>query len=167
MAETIYTQTLAKAAEFHGSTQSLANFLHVPEATLLRWMSGRAQMPLQAFLKLVEAIVQHERTGGGLATAEDSAGKPRTFKIGELLARCAGCDSTEFVAASSESPTRLTAGLACRACGEQVIHGDLISRLAREAVQRSRALAPTRQKRRAVYQAPAPRKTPQGEDQSA
>lgn len=64
MAETIYTQTLAKAAKFHGGTQSLANFLHVPEATLLRWMSGRAQMPQQAFLKLVEAIAQHERASG-------------------------------------------------------------------------------------------------------
>lgn len=64
VAETIYTQTLAKAAKFHGGTQSLANFLHVPEATLLRWMSGRAQMPQQAFLKLVEAIAQHERASG-------------------------------------------------------------------------------------------------------
>jgi ribosomal protein S27AE len=142
MAETIYTQTLAKAAEFHGSTQSLANFLHVPEATLLRWMSGRAQMPLQAFLKLIQAIAQRERASGGPDTPDDSGGKPRTFKIGELLARCARCGSTEFVAAGSESPTRLTARLACRACGEQVIHGDLISRLAKEAVQQSRAPTP-------------------------
>ena len=36
----IYTQTLARAVEAQGSTQALASLLHVPESTLLRWMSG-------------------------------------------------------------------------------------------------------------------------------
>src|SRR5437899_4363565 len=52
----IYTQTLARAAEAHRSTQALASLLHVPESTLLRRMSGRAQMPVQAFLELIRLL---------------------------------------------------------------------------------------------------------------
>ena len=60
MADTIHTRALARAAETEGSTQALAGVLHVPENTLLRWMSGRAQMPLRAFLRLVEVLSQHD-----------------------------------------------------------------------------------------------------------
>lgn len=162
MAETIYTKTLAKAAEIHGSTQSLASFLRVPENTLLRWMSGRAQMPLQAFLKLIETVAQHERAGA--ARGETVDGKLLTFKMGQLLARCRRCDGTQFALANPDTGLKLTSELACRACGEHVVHGDLISELAKDTVQQSRTFTASRQKRRAVHQAPAAQKTSQGED---
>lgn len=162
MAETIYTKTLAKAAEIHGSTQSLASFLRVPENTLLRWMSGRAQMPLQAFLKLIDTIAQHERAGA--ARGETVDGKLLTFKMGQLLARCRRCDGTQFALANPDTELKLTSELACRACGEQVVHGDLISELAKDTVQQSRTFTASRQKRRAVHQAPVAQKTSQGED---
>ena len=140
MADTIYTKTLARAAEIHGSTQSLASFLRVPENTLLRWMSGRAQMPLQAFLKLVETIAQHERAGSSAARGEKINGNPLTFKMGPLVARCRRCDGTQFALADPDTELKLTSPLACVACGELVVHGSLISELAKHAVQRQAGL---------------------------
>jgi hypothetical protein len=161
VAQTIYTDTLARAAELHGSTQSLANFLHVPEATLLRWMSGRAQMPLRAFVKLIEVVAQSETARpSDPVLQENPQAEPLTFRIGSLLARCARCDRTEFVAAGSKSQTRFTAKLACRACGEQVIHSDLISRLAKDAVRQPRASRPARQARQADLPGRSPKHPP-------
>jgi len=86
VADTIHTRALARAAEAQGSTQSLAGLLHVPENTLLRWMSGRAQMPVQAFLKLVEMLVQHEKNGGrDSATAAHINGEKRVFRNFEQI----------------------------------------------------------------------------------
>src|SRR2546428_13721342 len=86
VADTIHTRALARAAEAEGSTQALAGVLHVPENTLMRWMSGRAQMPLRAFLRLVELLSQHEKKNGGGTGA--SAGRApgngnQTFPQGE------------------------------------------------------------------------------------
>ena len=175
MAQTIYTKTLARAAEIHGSTQSLASFLRVPENTLLRWMSGRAQMPLQAFLKLIETIAQHEHAGSSAVRGEKIDGQPLTFKMGQLLARCRRCDGAEFALADPEAELKLTSRLACRACGEHVVHGNLISELAKDAVQQSRTVTVSRQKRQADLlkgspklrgprQAAAPQIAPQRED---
>ena len=147
MADTIHTRALARAAEAQGSTQSLASLLRVPENTLLRWMSGRAQMPLQAFLKLIDVLVQFEKTGGD-AALDGASGEKRTFKMGELLARCARCDTTEFVAAEPAAKLRFTSELICAACGERVVHGNLIAQLAKDAVHQSRAMTVARAKRR-------------------
>ncbi len=148
MADTIYTQALARAAEFHGSTQALASFLHVPENTLVRWMSGRAQMPLQAFLKLIEVLSQSERNGAAHpALRETAGGEPLTFKMGELAARCARCDGTEFVAA--DGGLNFISELACCACGERVVHGNLIAQLAKDAIHQSRAMTAARGRRQA------------------
>jgi hypothetical protein len=117
MADTLYTQALARAAEIQGSTQALASLLRVPENTLLRWMSGRAQMPLQAFLKLLEVLAQYERSGGQ-ATLEDTNGEPLSFSLGELAARC-----------------------------ERTTRGDLIAQVARETIQKSRAMLAARARR--------------------
>ncbi|HYL87275.1 MAG TPA: hypothetical protein VEU32_00760 [Burkholderiales bacterium] len=133
MADTIYTRTLARAADAQGSTQALASLLRVPENTLLRWMSGRAQMPLQAFLKLIEVLTQHEKTGADTTLQDSTAGEPLTFRMGDLLARCARCDGTEFVATGDSGRLRLTSEIQCRNCGERVIHGNLIGQLAKDA----------------------------------
>src|SRR5438874_7497914 len=60
VADTVFTRILATALEVEGSSQALANALHVPEGTLQRWMSGRASMPVQAFLKLLKYVELHE-----------------------------------------------------------------------------------------------------------
>jgi hypothetical protein len=150
MADTIHTRALAQAASAQGSTQALATLLHVPESTLLRWMSGRAQMPLRAFLRVVELVSQHEKGNGDAASArtEVARGDNLSFAMGELQARCARCDGTEF-ARTDGGPLRMTSELACGSCGERVVHGNLISQLARDAVQQSRAMTVARNRRQA------------------
>src|SRR6188508_1794291 len=107
MAQTIYTKALVDAAEAQGSTQALASFLRVPENTLLRWMAGRAQMPLQAFLKVIEFLAQHEKTEPAAAASAAPADRLQ-FSMGELQARCVRCDATEFVPATAGAPLRYT-----------------------------------------------------------
>ena len=157
--ETLYTQTLARAAEAEGGTAALAGVLHVPEKTLERWMSGRAQTPLRAFLKALERLSAHEASGAArpLPTLN---GQPLTFRMGQLLARCSRCDSAEFAPADPAHPLRLTSGLVCRTCGEKVIHGDLIAQLAQDAVQYSHALTATRERRHSALKS-ASRKKPE------
>ena len=138
MAQTIYTKALVDAAEAHGSTQALASSLRVPENTLLRWMTGRAQMPLQAFLKVIEFLAQHEKTEPA-AAAMDAAAERLQFSTGELQARCARCGATEFVPATPGAPLRYTSEVLCTSCGEQSIHGELLCQLARDTIHHSRA----------------------------
>jgi DNA-directed RNA polymerase subunit RPC12/RpoP len=149
MADTIYTRALAQAAAAQGSTQALATLLNVPENTLLRWMSGRAQMPLRGFLRVVELVSQHEKNGGAESGAEIPRSGKLRFAMGELLARCARCDATEFVPSDPGQALRMTSELTCASCGERVMHGDLISQLAAEAVQQSRAMTVARNRRQA------------------
>jgi len=47
----------------------------VPENALLRWMAGRAQMPLQAFLKTIELIAADEREQTPVPRADAATGK--------------------------------------------------------------------------------------------
>ena len=147
MADTIYTRTLARAAQAQGTTQSLASLLHVPENTLLRWMSGRAQMPLQAFLKLMEVLAQAEKNGTDTTILESVKGEPITLKMGELVAHCARCDGTEFLPTGENGRVRFTSELACRGCGERVIHGNLVAQLAKDAVMHSRTMTAQRARR--------------------
>ena len=143
----IYTQTLARAAEAQGSTQALASLLHVPESTLLRWMCGRAQMPVQAFLELVRLLTQYEKKGGAYPATQAAGGEKRTFQMGRLPARCARCDGSEFVPVDPARPVKMTSELACAACGARVVHGNLIAQLAQDAVNQSRAYTAARAKR--------------------
>lgn len=159
MADTIYTRTLARAAEAQGSTQALASLLRVPENTLLRWMSGRAQMPLQAFLKLVDMLAQHEKSGADTTIQEAVKGEPVTLRSGDLLARCAQCDGTEFVPTGDDPRVKFTSELACRACGERVIHGNLVAQLAKDAVLHARTLTARRARRQAALK-PSPQSPP-------
>ena len=150
MADTLYTRALARAAEIQGSTQSLASLLHVPENTLLRWMAGRAQMPLQAFLKLIELISADERKHALEPVKNGAAAAAKlAFRIGELPAHCARCDGTEFVPAEPAQPLRYINKLLCASCGEAVVHGNLIAQLAKDSVHRSKAMMVARQRRQA------------------
>jgi len=150
--DTLYTQTLARAAEAEGGTAALAGVLRVPERTLERWMSGRAQMPLRAFLKALERLTVHEASGAATPRPPMN-GEPLAFRMGNVLARCARCDGAEFVPADPKAPVKLTAALLCRACGERVIHGNLIAQLAQDTVQHSHAMSAARAKRQAARQA--------------
>lgn len=156
MADTLYTRALTRAAEIQGSTQALAGLLRVPENTLLRWMAGRAQMPLQAFLKTLELITADERKQSTPPSGEPSTAKMR-FKIGELDARCERCDGQEFVQTDPSMPLRYINELACCGCGHRVMHGDLIAQLAKDAVYHSKALTVARQRRQAEILRNSPR----------
>jgi hypothetical protein len=148
VADTIYTRSLARGVELQGSAQALASLLRVPETTLLRWMSGRAQMPLQAFLKLVELLTEYEKADQALSREAPASrtppASPTTFQMGALLARCERCDGEEFLA---PAPLRYISKLACASCGEEVAHSELIVRLARETVQYLRTLSVARGRR--------------------
>jgi len=157
--ETLYTQTLARAADAEGGTAALAGVLHVPEKTLERWMSGRAQTPLRAFLRALERLTTHEATGAATPRPA-SNGEPLVFRMGNLLARCARCDSTEFEPAKPDAPLRLTAELVCRSCGEKVVHGNLISQLAQDAVQHAHTMTAARQRRHDVLRSASRKKPP-------
>lgn len=146
MADTLYTRALVRAAEIQGSTQSLASLLRVPENTLLRWMAGRAQMPLQAFLKTIELITADERKQTPVPRTDATTEKLR-FRIGELEAHCERCEGHEFVQTDPSMPLRYINELACCACGHRISHGNLIAELAKDAVYHSKALTVARQKR--------------------
>lgn len=157
MRETLYTQTLVRAAEAEGGTAALASVLNVPENTLARWMSGRAQTPLRAFLKALERLSAHEMSGAA-APRPPGNGEPLVFRMGDLVACCARCDGTEFAPSNPHAPLSLTGELACRACGEKVIHGNLIARLAEDAVQQVHARTAARQRRQSALKSAARKK---------
>lgn len=159
MAETLYTRALIRAAEIQGSTQALASLLRVPENTLLRWMAGRAQMPVQAFLRVIEIISEYERREA--PAAEPAAGTRRLhFVVGRHEARCARCDGVEFVKSDPQLPLRYVSELVCCGCGQRVVHGELIARLAQDAAFHSKTVATAREKRHAKLLKSAPPKTP-------
>ena len=152
MADTIFTRALAQAASVQGSNQALAYQLRVPENTLLRWMSGRAQMPLQAFRRLIELLVEHEKSASAQPQPQPQAGAPgekRDFNVGEVLARCARCGGTQFAPAIAEVPLKMTSALLCCSCTFSVKHGELLTQLASQAIQHSRALAALRKRPKA------------------
>ena len=142
MQDRTVTLILRQAAEAEGSTQALASRLHAPEATLLRWMDGRAQTPLRAFLAVLEFLMELERKDAAPASPAAAAAGPDklVFPLGALFARCDRCDGTEFRLAEPGG-LRLTSRLACCTCGLEVIHGNLLARLAKDAVHQSRAVA--------------------------
>ena len=147
MADTLYTRGLIRAAEIQGSTQALASLLHVPENTLLRWMAGRAQMPLQAFLKVIQIISDDERKNAPAANAPAAGGEKLRFRLAAMEAHCARCDGADFIQVDPSQPLRYINELVCCGCGEQVVHGNLIARLAKDAVHYSKAMTVARQKR--------------------
>jgi hypothetical protein len=156
--ETIYTHTIKRAAEAEGGTAALAGLLHVPHNTLERWMSGRAQTPVRAFLKALERLAHHESTG--VARPMPAGDEPLVFRMGPLLARCSRCDHTEFAPADPTQPLKLVSPLVCGACGEQVIHSNLIAQLAQDAVLHTHAVTAARVRRQNEFKRVSVRKKP-------
>ena len=141
MADTIFTRALAQAATVQGSDQALAYQLHVPESTLLRWMSGRAQMPLRAFHRVIELLVEHETSPSAQPQTQAAVPVDKLgFNIGDLLARCARCGGTRFAPAMPGAALKMTSALLCCSCTFSVTHGALLAELASEAVRQPRAM---------------------------
>lgn len=142
MADTIFTRALGQAVQAQGSSQALAQLLKVPETTLRRWMSGRAQMPLRAFHRVVELLTEHEQSGDATLPPGACASQANlSFNIGEVIARCARCGGTQFALLAPAAPLRMTSLLDCSACHHGVVHGALLAELATHAARRSRSAA--------------------------
>ena len=54
MKQTLYTATLARAAELVGGQAKLAEVLGVPQSTLASWITGDAEVPMRDFLRVIE-----------------------------------------------------------------------------------------------------------------
>jgi hypothetical protein len=137
----MFTRILNEALQLEGSEEALANRLHVPRSTLSRWLSGRAQTSLGAFLVTLQFIRQEERSAAienETAPPADGPADKLVFPLGKLAARCARCDGTEFRAREG-GKLRLTSVLRCVQCGAEVIHGDLLAQLATDAIHHTRA----------------------------
>jgi hypothetical protein len=128
MADNIFSHALAAAAESQGGTQALAQSLRVPERTLLRWMAGRAMMPVLAFSRLLDILADQEKPL--LEAAASAAGPTLTFRLNDLDARCASCQGSEFVPCAPAPKLRYGAVLACLSCGTHIVHRTLLLDLA-------------------------------------
>jgi hypothetical protein len=58
---TVQTLTLHKACELLGGVSKLANYLHVPAISLVRWLDGDERPPTRVFLDCVDVVLFHER----------------------------------------------------------------------------------------------------------
>ena len=52
----LYARALSRAALALGGRLQLAEFLHVPEATIDAWLDGEKMPPLEAFLDSLDVI---------------------------------------------------------------------------------------------------------------
>lgn len=148
MAENVYTKVLRQAVQVEGSTQSLASILRVPEGTLLRWMSGRSQMPLRAFIKAIDLVAKHEVKTGAAAAPATAARESLRFTVAHTFAQCAACRGTTFRRENQNEALRYVSMLACDGCGTAVQHADLVMQLAHEVGRHARErLAALRQGR--------------------
>jgi hypothetical protein len=147
LAKSIFTDALEKAVKAEGSPQAVASALRVSEPTLARWIRGRAQMPIEAFLKTLELVSRYE---AARRVPDASLGEPDEklrFAIGHAAAHCVRCDGAEFRRADPEAQLKYVSKLACRTCGTEVVHGDLIVGLAKE-VSHSAAARVVRSRRK-------------------
>lgn len=139
VADNVYTKVLQQAVEMEGGAQAVASMLCVPEGTLLRWMSGRSQMPLRAFLKAIDLVAKHELKNG-VAVAQPPA-PPREslrFNVAQTFAECAACRGTTFRRANPSEALRYVSMLVCARCETAVKHADLVRQLAHEVGQHAR-----------------------------
>lgn len=137
MGENVYSKVLAQLVAREGSsTQAVASLLNVPEKTLERWMLGRSQMPLRAFLRALELVAQHEQRDGTLVASAPEP-EPLRFLAGPVPATCAKCGQEHFRRADPSARPTYRSTLACLGCGTEVAHGDLIAALAKEVSRRA------------------------------
>lgn len=135
MPENIYARILRQLALMENSTQAVANLFNVPEKTLMRWMDGRARMPLKAFMRAMELVAERERSTGPLPY--EGRVERLVFKAGPETARCVQCHGEEFRRSDPSALHTYRSVLACLKCGAEVAHGDLICRLAEQVSLRA------------------------------
>ena len=58
---TVQTLTLHKACELVGGVSKLANYLHEPAISVMRWLDGDERPPSRVFLDCVDVVLFHER----------------------------------------------------------------------------------------------------------
>ena len=155
MADNVYTKVLRQAVELDGSPSAIASRLRVPEGTLMRWMSGRAQMPLLAFLEAMQYVAAREPETPAQGQASD---EKLSFHVGPMSARCEACDATEFRRTDPSKSLRYASTLACRACGTEVKHGHLVVQLAKEVSQLARTRLVGLKRSQAAAKASMPKK---------
>jgi hypothetical protein len=136
VAENVYARVLAQLVQAEGSAQAVARRLRAPEKTMERWLQGRAQMPLRAFLEALKLVVDHEVRDGPLCGAQH-APERLTFKAGPVVAECPKCRSTQFRRADADAPLTYRSRLACLRCEGEIVHGDLVVALTREVARRA------------------------------
>ena len=97
-------------------------------------MKGRAQAPLRALLNVIDLIVEwelHSKDERGSLAPHMGPDETIVLFKGQFVARCSRCGASNFRLALP-GEFRLTSRLSCLACGEEVLHGTLIARLAKE-----------------------------------
>jgi len=65
MAASVQRRALQKAIELAGGRRALAERLGVKAGDIEKWASGRAEVPREAFLRLVELIIDELAPGEG------------------------------------------------------------------------------------------------------
>lgn len=140
MADTIYTRVLAQAVEMAGSAKALADLFRVPETTLARWISGRAQMPLRVFLRAIELLREHDDRGTQQDAISNRPAESITVQAAGLCARCARCGCPEFLSAVAQSGLRVSSRLQCTSCHHDAAYGDVVAELATLAVAQQRSV---------------------------
>jgi len=137
VSENVYSKVLAQlVAREEGGTLAVAHLLNVPEKTLERWMLGRSQMPLRAFLRALDLVVQHEERDGHRQTSSP-APEPLVFHAGPVTATCAKCGHERFRRADPTARPSYRSMLVCLGCATAISHADLIAALAKEVSRRA------------------------------
>jgi len=77
MAASVQIRALQKAAELAGGRRALAERLGVKAAEIEKWASGKAELPREVFLRVVELIID-ELTPEGDASESGDPPAPRS-----------------------------------------------------------------------------------------
>ena len=122
------TRALGHLVELEGSSTAVAHALHVPDGTLKLWLSGRAQMPVRAFLHTLELLLTHE--SNGRAMQQRLAATELKFLIAGYAATCSRCDAQNFRPENPDRPLSYGSVLVCCQCGKTATHSTLLAALA-------------------------------------
>lgn len=74
---TVYTKVLHRACQLAGGVEKLAARLHVPVATLFRWLDGEAEPPTPVFLKAVDMVMPAWTPEDEMLAQALAGGRPR------------------------------------------------------------------------------------------
>ena len=80
---TVYTRTLARAAELAGGIEPLARFLGSTPHDLSRWATGESNPPMPIFLAMVDVLAANALTPQALDNLP--AARARRSTLGRVL----------------------------------------------------------------------------------